>query len=190
VLSGFAILFSLVGAAGFISLSVLDVKNHHTLHDTFLGVFIGGYVICAVFVCAEYQRLGIHFREYRVLRISFWMKLTFIIVEVALAIAFGVLNRTKHWNGAAIVEWLIALIYTFWVLSFVIDFLPAAAPKHPFSASGNGMDMQEAAENDIPAQRNSHVDRYDRADAHYPSGTTASFTNGNGAGHTNGYYKE
>lgn len=40
-----------------------------------------GYVISAIFVCAEYQRLGVHFRQHRVLRVSFWIKLGFILVE-------------------------------------------------------------------------------------------------------------
>lgn len=40
-----------------------------------------GYIISAIFICAEYQRLGIHFREHRVLRASFWLKLAFILVE-------------------------------------------------------------------------------------------------------------
>jgi hypothetical protein len=43
-------------------------------------------VLSAAFICAEYWRLGIHFREYRILRISYYMKLGFILVEVALAI--------------------------------------------------------------------------------------------------------
>jgi hypothetical protein len=60
------------------------------------------------------------------------MKLFFIIVEVALAIAFGVLNRTKMWNAAACVEWAIAFVYTFWVLSFVVDFLPLVDEKWAF----------------------------------------------------------
>jgi len=189
VLSGFAIAFSLIGALGFILLSVFDTLRHPHLHDAFLALFIGGYVISAVFVCAEYQRLGIHNREYRVIRVSFYFKLLFIIIEVALAIAFGVLNRKKMWNTAAIVEWIIALIYTFWVLSFVIDFLPSGSPKHPFHGGNNGMDMQEAAESQAQYTRDSRVDRYDRSDAHYPSGTTASITNGYGNGHTNGQYK-
>ena len=51
-----------------------------------IAVFIGGYVFSAIFVCVEYWRLGIHYREHSILRISFWIKLGFIIVEVALAI--------------------------------------------------------------------------------------------------------
>ena len=45
-----------------------------------------GYLISAIFICAEFQRLGIHHRQHRVLRSSFWMKLFFILIEVALAI--------------------------------------------------------------------------------------------------------
>lgn len=50
------------------------------------NIFSAGYVVAAIFICAEYQRLGIAFRHYRILAISFWVKLAFIIVEVALAI--------------------------------------------------------------------------------------------------------
>jgi len=130
ILSGFAIAFAIIGAMGLICLTILDTLRHKNLHDTFLGVFIGGYVISAVFICAEYQRLGVMYRNQRILRISFWMKLFFIIVEVCLAIAFGVLNKEKKWNAAACVEWVIAFVYTFWVLSFVVDFLPVIDHKH------------------------------------------------------------
>lgn len=49
-------------------------------------IFSVGYIISAIFACAEYQRLGIHFRQYRILRASFWIKLFFILTEIALAI--------------------------------------------------------------------------------------------------------
>ncbi|KAL9099580.1 MAG: hypothetical protein Q9187_009477, partial [Circinaria calcarea] len=95
-----------------------------------------GYVISAIFICAEYQRLGIHFRDQRVLRISFWIKLAFIIVEVALAIAFGVCSFRGNPNAAAVLEWVIALIFTFWVLSFFIDLLPAMRTKYNGKSAG------------------------------------------------------
>ena len=128
-LSVCAILFAIAGAAGLILLSIFDTKHFPKTHDAMLGVFIGGYVISAVFICAEYQRLGIHFREHRILRISFWLKLTFIIVELSLAIAFGATQYEKHYNISAILEWIIALIYIFYVWSFIIDFLPATKTK-------------------------------------------------------------
>jgi len=49
----------------------------------------------------------------------------FIFVEVGLAIAFVVLGYKKHYTAAAVCEWLVSLIYTFYVWSFALDFLPA-----------------------------------------------------------------
>ncbi len=75
----------------------------------------GGYVIAAIFIDAEYQRLGIHYREYRVLRASFWIKMAFIWVELGLAIGFGVTMFNGHPNIAAILEWIISLVYILFV---------------------------------------------------------------------------
>jgi hypothetical protein len=107
-----------------------------------------GYILSAVFICWEYQRLGIHHRQHRVLRISFWVKLTFIFVEAALAIAFGVLSKKSHWNEAAVVEWVIAFIYAFFVWSFAIDFLPATRKRQYTSKDAKaelGMTMGQGA---------------------------------------------
>jgi hypothetical protein len=125
ILNIVATIAAIAGAAGLILLSIFDTRRHPHLHNGFLILFIGGYIISAIFICAEYQRLGIHFREHRVLRLSFWIKLTFILLELALAIAFGVCNNQNKWNTAAILEWVIALIFTFYVGSFFADFLPA-----------------------------------------------------------------
>jgi hypothetical protein len=99
-----------------------------------------------MFICAEYQRLGIHFREHRILRSSFWIKLTFIFVEGGLAIAFGVLERGDGGvNKAAILEWIVSLFY---VWSFIIDFLPMSRTRNkqdsfgpPIRASDDEMAM-------------------------------------------------
>jgi len=131
ILSGFAIFFAVCGTAGLILLSIFDTRQYPHLHDGFLLLFIAGYIISAIFLCAEYQRLGIHYRNRRILRISFWVKLAFILVEFFLAIAFAACdfsNGTQ--NAAAILEWIVALIFTFWVLSFFIDLLPATHHRH------------------------------------------------------------
>ncbi|KAL8741058.1 MAG: hypothetical protein Q9190_006300 [Brigantiaea leucoxantha] len=85
-----------------------------------------GYMLSAVFICAEYQRLGMHFRQHRVLRASFWMKLLFILVEFAFAVVFAATTFTSNQNVAAVFEWVIALIFTFYVFTFSIDLLPAS----------------------------------------------------------------
>ena len=124
ILSALAILAAVFGTVGLICLSIFDTVHYPKTHDIFLAVFIVGYVVSAIFLCAEYQRLGIKYRQHRVLRISFWVKLTFVLVELALAVVFGVCN-TKARNVSAVTEWVISLVFTFWVLSFLIDLLPA-----------------------------------------------------------------
>lgn len=86
VLSLLTIFFSICGAAGLILLTIFDTLHHHNLHDGFLVLFIAGYVLTAICCCWEYQRLGIHYRQHKILRVSFWVKLAFIIIEVGLAI--------------------------------------------------------------------------------------------------------
>ena len=89
-----------------------------------------------------------HFRSQPLLRISFWIKLAFILIEVALAIVFGVLQHYDMWNAAGIVEWVIAAIYTFWVLSFTLDFLPAVqVRKDRLLAKSRAPDMMDMGQN-------------------------------------------
>lgn len=42
-----------------------------------------------------------------------------------LAIAFAATNFKKQYNAAAILEWAVSFVFTFYVLSFVIDLAPA-----------------------------------------------------------------
>jgi len=144
-LAGASIFFALLGAVGLILLSIFDTKRHKTLHDLFLAFFIGGYVISAVFILIEYARLGTHNRAFRIIKLSWWMKFIFMVIEVALAIVFGALNRYKKWDYAAIVEWIIALVYTIWVLSFVVDFLPAARVSHHAHPADGDSTLEEQA---------------------------------------------
>lgn len=102
--------------------------SRHTLTKT-----SGGYIVSAIFISLEYWRLGVRHRNNKYLRLSFYVKLVFIIVELGLAIAFGVLGTHHQRNTAAILEWIIALVYAFYVWSFAIDFLPALSTKHHHS---------------------------------------------------------
>lgn len=170
--SGISVFASIVGGAGLILLTIFDTVHHNVLHNVFLAVFIGGYIVSAIFICWEYQRLGIHYREHSVLRYSFWIKLFFILTEVALAIAFGVLGRISHYNAAAVLEWIIAFVFFFYVLSFFIDFLPAVRTKHHQSRE---TEMDVALEHGDGA---ANGDRYFRG---------APATNGDANGYMNGH---
>ncbi|GLI72294.1 hypothetical protein PoHVEF18_000464 [Penicillium ochrochloron] len=128
-----SIIFAIAGAAGLILLSIFDTYRHPHLHDGFLVLFIGGYIISAVLICAEYLRLGLSYRrQHRVLLASFIIKVTFAIIEIALAIAFGICTKSKDKskkNTGAILEWVIAFVFTGYVLSFVVDLLPSVRTR-------------------------------------------------------------
>ncbi|KAE8376824.1 Frag1/DRAM/Sfk1 family-domain-containing protein [Aspergillus bertholletiae] len=127
-----SIFFSIAGALGLILLSIFDTLRHPDMHDGFLVMFLVGYIISAILICAEYLRLGIFYRsQHRVLFASFVIKLLFIVIEIALAIAFAVLGKKgpSKRNAAAVLEWVIALIFTFYVLSFVVDLLPSVRTR-------------------------------------------------------------
>lgn len=100
--------------------------NTHPTHSV-------GYIISAILICAEYLRLGLFYRsQHRILLASFLIKLAFIIVEIGLAIGFGICtkshDRSKK-NVGAILEWVIAFVFTGYVLSFVVDLLPAVRTR-------------------------------------------------------------
>ncbi|KAK3906558.1 putative frag1 dram sfk1 family protein [Staphylotrichum tortipilum] len=138
VLGGLTIAFAVLGTAGLILLSIFDTARHPSLHNLFLLLFIVGYVLSAIFSCWEYQRLGVRYREHRVLRLSFWVKLAFVLIEVVLAVAFAACMATSHYNPAAVLEWTIAFIFSAYIFSFVIDLYPAATTKHQRVEFGTG----------------------------------------------------
>ncbi|KAK1760468.1 Frag1/DRAM/Sfk1 family-domain-containing protein [Echria macrotheca] len=130
VLSGLTIAFAVVGTVGLILLSVFDTARYPRQHDVFLLLFIVGFVFSAIFICWEYQRLGIRYRDHRVLRISFYIKLVFVIVEILLAIGFVSCTFTGHYNAGAVLEWTIAFIFSAYVFSFYVDLYPAVRTKN------------------------------------------------------------
>jgi hypothetical protein len=196
IYSGISIASAIAGAAGLILLSIFDCVHHNRLHNIFLAVFIIGYVVSAIFICWEYQRLGIHFREHSVLRISFWIKLAFILIEVGLAIGFGVTSKQGKYNAAACLEWTIAFIYFFYVLSFFIDFMPAVRSKGNQSHTTE-MDMARMESGTAMGDGAANPEQYYRGSSYrhtnghaqtngYSNGATNGYTNGATNGHTNG----
>lgn len=188
IYSGCALVAAIAGAAGLILLSVFDTRRHNRLHNIFLAVFIIGYIISAIFICWEYQRLGIHYRQHSVLRISFWMKLFFILAEVALAIAFGVTSRKHIFNVAAVLEWVVAFLFGFYVISFFVDFLPAIRTKHHQSSQteiqmaeeGGRTHMGDGAAESHQYFRGTPAPQVNGNTNGYTNGTTNDYTNGNG----------
>lgn len=185
VYSACATIAAIVGAAGLILLTIYDTKRHPQLHDVFLCVFIGGYIISAIFICWEYQRLGIHYREHSILRMSFWIKLAFIILEIVLVIAFGLCSKYDKWNVAAILEWIISFVYCFYVLSFFMDFLPVIRKG---SLQSHQTEMQAAEEGGPRTMGDGAAEsgQYFRGNEAPVSGHGNAYTNGATNGYSNG----
>jgi len=147
ILSWLTIVFAILGTAGLILLSVFDTNSYHRAHDGFLLLFMGGYILSAAFICWEYQLLGKHNRQHRVLRVSFWIKLTFVLVELVLCAVFVGTTFTEHYDVGAVFEWIIAFIFSLYVFSFVVDLYPAiyTKPGAQFPRGGlNGRTDEEA----------------------------------------------
>ncbi|EXJ65139.1 hypothetical protein A1O7_01479 [Cladophialophora yegresii CBS 114405] len=160
-LSAISIFFAIAGTCGLILLSIFDTYHHSRVHNGCLFIFLAGYIISAIFLCAEYQRLGIHYRQHRVLRLSFWIKLAFIFVEVALAIVFAVTSWRDQEDVAAIFEWIVALIFTFYVLSFLLDLWPSVRSRHHVPQGWQEREAQLEKE----AQRNGGLPPLDQGPA-------------------------
>ena len=88
-------------------------------------------------------------------------------VEVVLAVVFAACTFDNQQNVGAVFEWVIALVFTFYVLTFVIDLLPASRGRqertnrevlgnvemgHGQPANGNGIVQDNA--NPAGASRN------------------------------------
>jgi hypothetical protein len=108
-------------------------------------------VISAILICIEYLRIGIFYRhEHRILLASFFIKLGFIIIEVGLAIGFGVCtgsNDTSKKDPGAILEWVIAFVFTGYVLSFMIDLLPSVRTRRHLPQGHKHMEMSQGGSN-------------------------------------------
>lgn len=108
-----------------------------------------GYMISAILICAEYLRLGIFYRsQHRILLASFVIKLSFVIVELGLAIGFGYCmgsQKTSLKNPGAILEWTIAFVFTGYVLSFMVDLLPSVRTRRHLPQGEKRLEMAQNA---------------------------------------------
>ncbi|OCH94402.1 hypothetical protein OBBRIDRAFT_722884 [Obba rivulosa] len=115
-----AVFSSLVGCAGLILLSIFDTGRHPSLHRVFLLVFIIGVGLSAIFTIAEYRWISHDFTEIRKLRFAYIMKGSIAGILILCAIAFAITLYTAP-NVGAVLEWVIAFGYTFYLLTFVYD---------------------------------------------------------------------
>ncbi|CAI7626742.1 unnamed protein product [Penicillium palitans] len=121
--------FTVVGSTGLIMLSVLDNIAHHFMHDVCVTIFIVGFLLSAALMCLDYIYLGIaHALREPMLMTSFVIKSSFIVVELVLIIIFRITEHTHYQqnNTAATLEWVIAFVFTGYILSLIVDLMPSA----------------------------------------------------------------
>ena len=118
--STLAVLGSFIGGAGLILLSIFDTGRHRSLHRVFLLVFIIGVGLSAIFTIVEYRWINKDYDGQRELRIAYIAKGFIAIVLIIFAIVFAITLYTTE-NVGAVIEWVIAFGYTFYLLTFFYD---------------------------------------------------------------------
>jgi hypothetical protein len=117
---------------------------------------------------------------------------------VILAIAFAACNFKKASNAAAVLEWAIAFIFSFYVFSFYVDLFPAVRTRHAGAGfKSHDPNVRHAAERQMEEAGSDRylsgpvdgpMDRRRDLEANgYSNGGTNGFSNGYANGHTNGY---
>ena len=105
-------------------LAIFDDFQFTNTHDRLLVVFILGNLISAGTLVTEYMLVlrhqERHASEDRLLQMSFWMKLMYFLLEVGATVAF-VLARLKNINAAAVLEYVNAALFAWFIFSFIMD---------------------------------------------------------------------
>ncbi|KIM40484.1 hypothetical protein M413DRAFT_162409 [Hebeloma cylindrosporum] len=120
VFSILAILGALIGGAGLLFLSIFDIRRFSGAHHAFLIVFIVGVGLSAIFSIIEYSWISKEFPRYIHIKIAYIAKAIIATTLILLAIVFAVTFFKEH-NVGAIIEWIIAFGFTFYILTFYYD---------------------------------------------------------------------
>ncbi|CAE6398334.1 unnamed protein product [Rhizoctonia solani] len=134
-------------------LAGFDTLRYKTLHRLFLLIFMLGTVLSAIATTVEFLVLRREARHaagladitdftfnigkmVQGLTGSYVAKLIIVVFEVALSIAFGITMYRGSNEAAAVLEWTIAYIFVFFLLTFYFDLRPAAgSPKGKYDVS-------------------------------------------------------
>ncbi|KZO93532.1 hypothetical protein CALVIDRAFT_550741 [Calocera viscosa TUFC12733] len=139
-LSYASIASAFIGALGLILLSGFDTLRYPHEHDAFLTVFMVGVILSAIFTIAEYAALlrspQVHNTLW--LTLSFYGKILVFVLELVLAIAFGVCLRTGIYNPGAVIEWVVAFVFEFYLVTFWADLHPANAGREHTNTHTHG----------------------------------------------------
>ncbi|PKY04124.1 putative FK506 suppressor Sfk1 [Aspergillus campestris IBT 28561] len=121
-----SILSSIIGSMALVLSAVFDNNHYRTLHDNTSFIFITSFLLSGIFICADYIQVGIHSNwDHEVLVKITTVRLFIVIVELFLSLAFkwaSLNTSTKH--PSAILEWVVAFLFTGHILCFFVDLHP------------------------------------------------------------------
>ncbi|QRW26446.1 Frag1 domain-containing protein [Rhizoctonia solani] len=140
---------ALIAAAGLSLLAGFDTLNYTTLHRLFLWVKFKIEEIETATNNSLYQRArhaagladttDFTFNITKMIQGlagSYIAKLIIVVIEIALSIAFGITMYKGSNEVAAVLEWMIAYIFVFFLITFYFDLRPAAgSPKGKYDVS-------------------------------------------------------
>ncbi|KAI0671428.1 Frag1/DRAM/Sfk1 family-domain-containing protein [Trametes maxima] len=175
-LASLAILFAFMGMCGLILLSIFDTKRFASLHRVFLLVFIVGVGLSAIFTVVEYRWISHDFVEIRKLKIAYIAKGIIAAILIILAVAFAI-TLFQATDPGAILEWLIAFGFTFYLLTFFFDLRMAKGVHKGELSRERLLAMQQRGQGVTAVQEANEA-------GNRPNGTAAVPGNGYGA---NGY---
>ena len=138
--SWLAILGAVIGAVGLITLACRNDRDHKTEHDIFLLVFIVGVALSAIFTIVEFRWISKNYHWVRKVRRAYVAKAFIAGILILAAIGYAICFKFARGGGgafrfpcpylrvrtdvcyvAAIIEWIIAFGFTFYLLTFVWD---------------------------------------------------------------------
>ncbi|QRV99499.1 Frag1 domain-containing protein [Ceratobasidium sp. AG-Ba] len=136
VLGVISCICAMIAAAGLGLLSGFDTLRYTSLHRLFLLIFMLGTVLSAIATTIEFLVLK---REARhAAGFADVTDFSFNVVRMAKGLSWSYILRC-HNNVAAILEWTIAFVFVFYVISFYFDLRPAAgSPDGKYDVSGIG----------------------------------------------------
>lgn len=137
-----AIFGSFLGGLGLMLLSIFDTKRHPSLHRVFLLLFIVGVGLSAIFTIIEYRWISHDFVELRKLKLAYVIKGIIAGLLIILAVVFAITLYTANDVGA-VVEWVIAFGYTFYLLTFFYDLRMAKGVHKGDLSRARLIDMQQ-----------------------------------------------
>ena len=123
ILDRLALLFGLLGCVSLTLLTVFDTARHHYHHRVFLLLYMLSIIISALFTTLEYYYLGRITRTHQDWN-KYIAKASLLTLEGSFSVGFAICAALKRETAGAILEWIIAFVFTLYLITFYFDLRP------------------------------------------------------------------